>query len=89
MKTIYVLSTSIIHRKNYVATLMHNRSDNKKIVNYTTHPGRAKDFGSLEDAEKFIEKIVNPHERIFTAEAVEVDERDIAPMEAILDEDIK
>lgn len=75
MQTIAVLYTTINGRRNYVADHMqsHSTNRNKKIVHYTTEPEKAKDFGSIEDAEAFIPSIVNPHERMFTAGLAEVD----------------
>lgn len=75
METIYTLTTTINGRKNYVANMMqvYSMDKAKKIVHYTTDPHQAKDFGSLPEAEAFVPRIVNPHERIFKAETAEVD----------------
>lgn len=74
---LFVLTTTINGRKNFVANLMSNRADNKKIINYTPDANNAKDFGSEAAAVKFIDRIVNPHQREFTPEVVEVDETKI------------
>lgn len=90
MKTLFVLSTIILNRKNYVATQMSNRSgDNKKIVNYTPNPAQARDFGSIADAEAFIDRIVNPHERLYVAESVEVSEEQLRAVVAVEEEEIR
>jgi hypothetical protein len=90
MKTIYVLFTEILGRQNFVANHVVNRShDNKKIVNYTTEKHKAKDFGSIADAEQFIPHIMNPHERVYTADAIEVDERLLQEDMSLAEETIK
>lgn len=84
----FVLYTIINGRKNFVATQMANRAaDNKKIVNYTTDTTLAKDFGSTAAAEAFIQNIVNPHERVFNADVIEVNEKVNAG--ELVDQDIK
>jgi hypothetical protein len=86
----FVLTTIINGRKNYVASFMGNRSsDNKKIVNYTTDVAYVKDFGSEAAAVDFIQHIVNPHERQYTAEIIEVKEPQLNPVGDLAEENIK
>jgi hypothetical protein len=86
----FVLTTIINGRKNYVANFMGNRSsDNKKIVNYTTDVSYVNDFGSEAAAEDFIQHIVNPHERQYTAETIEVNESQLKPVRELTEENIK
>lgn len=86
----FVLTTIINGRKNYVASFMGNRSsDNKKIVNYTTDVSYVKDFGSEAAAADFIDHIVNPHERRYTPETIEVNESQLKPVRDLAEENIK
>lgn len=85
----FVLTTIINGRKNYVANLMSVRSDKKKIVNYTTDLTYAKDFGSEEAAADFIGVIVNPHERQYKPEVVELTELQQHLSNQLAEEDIK
>jgi hypothetical protein len=85
----FVLTTIINGRKNYVANLMSNRADNKKIVNYTTDIAYAKDFGSEAAAAEFVHHIVNPHERQYMPDVIEVSEAQLQPARELAEEDIK
>jgi hypothetical protein len=84
---ILALYTIINGRKNYVSSSVSRRSfDNKNIVSYTTVAEEAKDFGSAGKAIKFIDSIVNPHDRVFKAEAVKVSAQ---KRQALEDADLK
>jgi hypothetical protein len=85
----FVLTTTINGRKNFVANQMSNRADNKKVINYTIDKNNAKDFGSEKAATLFIDKIFNPHERMFTAETIEVDEMQVQSYSHEVEEEIK
>jgi hypothetical protein len=85
----FVLTTIINGRKNYVANLMSVRGDNKKIVNYTIDTAYAKDFGSEAAAAEFVDHIVNPHERQYTPDVIEVTEAQLQPVRELAEEDIK
>jgi hypothetical protein len=70
MKTVFVISTMIINRKNFVA---QNGRGINGLVGYTININAAKHFDSYKDAATFKDKISNPHSRVLEIEEAQVD----------------
>jgi hypothetical protein len=85
MKTVFVISTMIIGRKNFVAARVKNLDD-KKLVEYTINVNAAKHFNSESEAASFREKISNPHSREFVIEPTEVDPEKVQRTREFMDE---
>lgn len=73
VKHIVVLSTIIQGKRNFIAQNISIRSDNKAVVTYTKWPEEAREFDNGKEAYAFIDRIVNPFERIIQVEQVVVD----------------
>ncbi|RYE02356.1 MAG: hypothetical protein EOP50_00205 [Sphingobacteriales bacterium] len=66
-----VLSTIILGRTHFVATIISTRSfDNRTLVDHTLEPEQAMQFDSVPKANAFIAGMVNPHEREYTVEKI-------------------
>lgn len=80
MYTTYIIATEISGHKSYVSALSHRAWDNRKIPMHSSYQGNARHFMNEPFAQKNIELLVNPTNRQYTIEPLEVNDDATIPV---------
>jgi hypothetical protein len=73
----FVITTQIIGRSNFIAGQFTRAADNKFVPNYSIEEKDAKPFATHSEADQYISRIHNIHNREFTVIPAMVDSRDL------------
>ena len=74
-----VIYTLLLGKKNYISNAS-TRDDKKLIVSYNTDVNEAIPFTTEQEAQHYIKRIHNAHNREFKTEPAQVNARSLAPV---------